>query len=581
MAAETTVLQLTEGASDKFYEVKLVGTTVFLRWGRRMTAGKSEPPKSFPTREAAVGFVAKTIKEKMKKGYYHGDDGCGATGNIGAGGPVATPTAASNSNSAALAATEPAAPAAKAAAKGKKRPLEAEANENNTESVEAVLPKKGRAAAGTAAASKAKKAESVTAAAAGAAAAKAAAPSKAAAAPKVPAAAAAGPDALAVGQMVEVQGSASVPYRVKRVSEDVYSCTCAGWTMNVHKKSAEACSCKHIREVIGGAADDARLSKAAPSASAAGPKATKGKASSAAAAGAGAGDDDGASSSAGATTNSAIVKKVSLAQAWSDKVDPTGYVMSEKLDGMRAYWSGGKLWTRTGNVIHAPAWFTASLDPAVELDGELFMGRGRFQECVGITRRHDASAEWAKIQYVIFDAPMAGGGILARLEAAAKAVSASPAGGAGSAAVPTGTFAIVHPHSVCTGHSHLLEELALVQALGGEGMMLRKAAAVHRGGRSADLLKVKDFKDDEAIVVKHEEGEGRHQGRVGALVCKARNGKMFKVGSGFTDEQRAFNKAPKAGTVITYKFFELTTDGIPRFPTFLRVRPDVDASEFE
>ena len=111
--------------------------------------------------------------------------------------------------------------------------------------------------------------------------------------------------------------------------------------------------------------------------------------------------------------------------------------------------------------------------------------------------------------------------------------------------------------------------------------MLRKPEALHRGGRNADLLKVKDFKDDEALVIGHDEGEGRHVGRLGALVCKARNGKLFKVGSGFTDEQRAFSRAPEKGSVITYKYFELTTDGIPRFPTFLRVRPDVQPDEFK
>jgi hypothetical protein len=173
--------------------------------------------------------------------------------------------------------------------------------------------------------------------------------------------------------------------------------------------------------------------------------------------------------------------------------------------------------------------------------------------------------------------------------------------------------------STCPSLLHRLAEAARVKALGGEGLMLRKAAALHRGGRNTDLLKVKEFQDDEAIVTGHEEGAGRLAGLLGALVCRARNGMVFKVGSGFTDEQRSFAKAPKVGSVITYKFFEvggfreggggggvavvvttaerrhrrlgcftvstfrrlqLTDDLVPRFPTFLRVRPDVDPSEF-
>ena len=68
--------------------------------------------------------------------------------------------------------------------------------------------------------------------------------------------------------------------------------------------------------------------------------------------------------------------------------------------------------------------------------------------------------------------------------------------------------------------------------------------------------------------------------QVGSLVCISRTGARFKVGSGLTDKMRGHRQAPAAGTVITFKYFELTKDGIPRFPTFLRIRPDVDASEF-
>ena len=82
-------------------------------------------------------------------------------------------------------------------------------------------------------------------------------------------------------------------------------------------------------------------------------------------------------------------------------------------------------------------------------------------------------------------------------------------------------------------------------------------------------------------MVGHDPGSGRLAGKIGALVCKARNKNLFKVGSGFSDAEREKSKAPKIGSVITYKFFELSSSGNPRFPTFLRVRPDVSAAEFD
>ena len=94
------------------------------------------------------------------------------------------------------------------------------------------------------------------------------------------------------------------------------------------------------------------------------------------------------------------------------------------------------------------------------------------------------------------------------------------------------------------------------------------------------VLKVKTFHDDEALITDYEAGKGKYNGMVGSLVCVRRDGGKFKVGSGLNDSQRIYSAAPKIGSVITFKYFELSSDGIPRFPTFLRLRPDVSPSEF-
>ena len=254
--------------------------------------------------------------------------------------------------------------------------------------------------------------------------------------------------------------------------------------------------------------------------------------------------------------------------------------MSEKLDGMRAFWDGkGTLWSRAGNQIRAPAFFTAALPAGMELDGELFLGRGRFQECISITRQHAAGEKWRSVRFLVFEAPSVAGAYPARIAAAAAALAASSA--AAAAASGAASYASIHASTVCTGLEHLTAELARVEGMGGEGVMLRQPGKPWRSGRTADLLKVKSFNDDEALVVGHEAGAGRHVGRLGALTCRMRNGVLFKVGTGFTDAQRAYSAAPPIGCVITFKFFELTTDKVPRFPTFLRLRPDVGADQFQ
>lgn len=103
--------------------------------------------------------------------------------------------------------------------------------------------------------------------------------------------------------------------------------------------------------------------------------------------------------------------------------------------------------------------------------------------------------------------------------------------------------------------------------------MLRKPKSIYENCRSELLLKVKTFTDAEATVIGYEEGKGRNAGLMGALVVRRDDGMVFKIGTGFNDEQR--QRPPKKGTRVTYKFQELTNSGKPRFPVFLRIHPGV------
>ena len=78
----------------------------------------------------------------------------------------------------------------------------------------------------------------------------------------------------------------------------------------------------------------------------------------------------------------------------------------------------------------------------------------------------------------------------------------------------------------------------------------------------------------------HVDGKSKHTGHCGALRCKLKNGKLFSVGSGLKDSKREARNVPQIGNVISFKYFEVTKDGIPRFPNFLHVCPDVKAAQF-
>lgn len=258
--------------------------------------------------------------------------------------------------------------------------------------------------------------------------------------------------------------------------------------------------------------------------------------------------------------------EVMLAHTWEAKIDPTGWWMSEKLDGVRCYWSGARFYSRNGNQFLAPPFFTENLPKSVSLDGELWMGRKMFQKCVGIIKRQDFKKydmnEWAKIVYVIFDAPSLKGNFEKRLHyihnLAEKVQS---------------PYLRAHEHRKCKGLEDMQEELDRVEQLGGEGIMLRQPGSIYEHRRSNTLLKVKTFVDAEATVIGFKNGTGRCHGMMGALLVRGDNGIEFKIGSGFNDQQRM--NPPKKGSRVTYKYQELSNSGKPRFPIFLRIHHGV------
>ena len=255
---------------------------------------------------------------------------------------------------------------------------------------------------------------------------------------------------------------------------------------------------------------------------------------------------------------------VLLAQNWTNDTDLTGWWLSEKLDGVRAYWDGRQFLSRQGNLFHAPDWFVERL-PSTPLDGELWLARKSFQRTVSIVRRQDKSDHWRELAYVVFDAPAVDDVFERRMDTLREIV-----------AKQASSFIRALEHIRCRSLDHLREELDRVEAIGGEGLMMRQPDSRYQAGRSATLLKVKRFRDAEARVIGHLPGVGRHAGRLGALAVVLPDGTQFSVGTGFSDFQR--ENPPTVGSLITFRYQELSDRGVPRFPSFVRVCPDAKQS---
>jgi DNA ligase-1 len=256
----------------------------------------------------------------------------------------------------------------------------------------------------------------------------------------------------------------------------------------------------------------------------------------------------------------AAMPGIPLALEAPDGLQPAGYLVSEKYDGVRALWDGRQLRFRSGLPVAAPAGFLKRLPP-VPLDGELWLGRGQFEALSGLVRRLDATdGDWRDIRYMVFDMPRAEGGF-ARRHALLQAVLRRQ-GDAGLEAVAQASV---------PDRAALLQWLDAVVRAGGEGLVLRRFDAPYAAGRSAAMLKLKPLQDAEAVVLAHLPGRGRHAGRLGALQVRTDSGHVFAIGTGFSDAERDAPPAP--GQRITFHHRGLTEAGVPRFASFLRVRP--------
>ncbi|MDG6777392.1 DNA ligase [Thiomicrorhabdus sp. zzn3] len=261
--------------------------------------------------------------------------------------------------------------------------------------------------------------------------------------------------------------------------------------------------------------------------------------------------------------------KLLLLKHYNEKQDITGWLMSEKLDGVRAYWDGKYLISRQGKRFAVPAWFTQNFPPFA-LDGELWLGRGKFSETVAIVNRLEPHDGWRELGYYIFEVPNQSGGFLARLSVLEDYLGRFPA-----------PYLHIIEQVPVRNNDHVKQSLQNVIHSGGEGLVVRNPKVLYAVGRSDQALKVKLKQDAECTVRGYTLGNGKYTGQVGALLCRLTDGefnqlsadqRIIKIGSGLSDAERKL--PPQIGALITFQYSGLTKTGLPRFPVFLRIRED-------
>jgi DNA ligase 1 len=252
-----------------------------------------------------------------------------------------------------------------------------------------------------------------------------------------------------------------------------------------------------------------------------------------------------------------------LANPYQGDEKLTDYWVSEKYDGIRGYWDGHQLLSRSGKALNPPTWFVKGW-PTQPFEGELWAGLGQFEQAASVIQQKQApDSAWRAMRFMVFDAHISSQTFserILRYQSIVKDIGKPWVQAVAQARM--------------SSHTALKALLNTTVQAGGEGLVLHRGSSLYKEGRTSDVLKIKPLEDAEAKVIGHEHGQGKHAERLGALWVETPQGLRFKLGTGFTDAQRA--NPPAVGQWVTYSYRGLTDKGVPRFASFVRIRPAVE-----
>jgi DNA ligase-1 len=268
-----------------------------------------------------------------------------------------------------------------------------------------------------------------------------------------------------------------------------------------------------------------------------------------------------------------------LAAKWEDCKDKITYPIASqaKLDGIRCIVTKDGMWSRNGKPIISAPHIRESLEglfkkhPDLIFDGELYADKfaNDFNKIVSLVKKTkptdaDLKESEKQIEYHIYDLPSSNNNFIKRMY---------------DLGILFSTYLNLHPYCrivetySCNNEDEVMELYGGYVEKGYEGQMLR-VDGKYENKRSKNLLKHKSFIDEEYTIIDICEGEGNRAGTAGYFVFETADGKPFKSNVKGTWEETAEmlkNKKKLIGKEATVKYFNLTPDGIPRFPYVISI----------
>jgi DNA ligase 1 len=294
-----------------------------------------------------------------------------------------------------------------------------------------------------------------------------------------------------------------------------------------------------------------------------------------------------------------------LSKSLNIPLPPIGWWASEKWDGIRAIWDGYNLVSRgsqAGNpkiYTYVPKWFTDAMPPGIALDGEIWIGRGMFQQTSKLSNikpgktytekqiqiMWKGTRETPPVTFKAFDMPGIDIPFEQRMNRLKMVISDREKCWA-KKYPDFEVFPIEYTGQILIDSMETLGKMySKITSAGAEGLMIRAPGSPYEQKRSKYLLKYKIQEDSECLVRKYVPGDGRLKGLLGSLECELiNNGKLTgiftHIGTGLTDIQRKEYLNTKSehyipiGSIVSFSYMEMTKDGIPRHPVYRGVRHD-------
>jgi len=268
-----------------------------------------------------------------------------------------------------------------------------------------------------------------------------------------------------------------------------------------------------------------------------------------------------------------------LASKWEDSKDKITYpIFSQpKLDGIRCIVTKDGMFSRNGKSIISAPHIYESLKPLFDenpdliFDGELYADKfaNDFNKIVSLVKKtkptdSDLKESKKNIQYWIYDLPNEDDTFEIRSQSLYDLFMEWSCFTKHCINVDT---------DVCKSEKEVMEFYEQYVDAGFEGQMLRLDGK-YENKRSKNLMKHKSFVDEEYIIKDIVEGEGNRTGTAGYFVFETEDGKTFKSNvKGTWEETEEMLKSRKKliGKSATVKYFNLTPDGIPRFPYVINI----------